>query len=35
VKVDAKTRHKKLGIKTLRMEPLNMYNKLKTMEDAL
>ncbi len=31
VKVDANIRHKNLEIKALRMEPLNVYKKLKAM----
>jgi len=35
VKVDTKIRHKNFEIKELRMEPLNVYKKLKAMEDTL
>jgi hypothetical protein len=35
VNVDTKIRHKKFEIKELKMEPLNVYTKLKAMEDTL
>jgi hypothetical protein len=35
VKVDTKIKHTKFEIKELKMEPLNVYKKLKAMEDTL